>query len=64
MNPYTRGGVAEMMTFVYRDGRPEASKGAYDDRPMSYSIGWQMRKYAKFKVSKVGRGRPLGLREF
>ena len=45
----SRGGMAEMMNFIKRqDGRMEASKGAYDDRPVCYAIAWQMRKYARF----------------
>lgn len=47
----SRGGIGEMMSFVRGDdGRPEASKGAFDDRPMCYAVAWQMRKYAKFAV--------------
>ena len=47
----SRGGLMEMQTFIQNEaGRPEASRGAFDDRVMAYAIGWQMRKYAKFAV--------------
>src|SRR3990167_792146 len=52
----SREGVGEMMSFVRNDkGRPEASKGAYDDRPITYAIAWQMREHhAHFSVASSG----------
>ena len=47
---YSRGGLNEMLSFIRTpSGRPEHSKGAYDDRPIAYAIMWQMRKHAKFR---------------
>ena len=63
----SRGGIGEMMTFIQNEkGRPEASKGAFDDRVMSYAIMWQMRKFAKFKVAtqSSGRGSYVGASAF
>ena len=52
----SRGGVGEMMTFIQgENGRPEAIKGAYDDRPMAYAVAWKMREFANFKIG-VSRG--------
>lgn len=52
---HSRGGISEMMNFIQNEkGRPEAAKGAFDDRVMAYGIMWQMRKWAKFKVTAVG----------
>jgi len=54
---HSRPGVAEMLSFVRNEkGRPEASKGAFDDRPVTYAIGWQMRKHANYSV---GGGKPV-----
>jgi len=48
----SKGGLQEMMSFIRNEqGRAEASKGAYDDRPICYAIAWQMRKYARFSAS-------------
>jgi len=53
----SRPGVAEMLSFVRNEkGRPEASKGAFDDRVVTYSMGWQMRKYANYSVSGSLKG--------
>ena len=47
-----REGIGEMLSFVRNEqGRPQASKGAHDDRVMAYAVAWQMRKYANF-ISK------------
>ena len=38
-----------MLSFIRNEaGRPQASKGGYDDRVMAYAIAWQMRKFANF----------------
>ncbi len=31
----------ELLTFVNRDGKPQAQKGAYDDRVMALAVGWR-----------------------
>ncbi|KKK90786.1 hypothetical protein LCGC14_2719510, partial [marine sediment metagenome] len=50
----SREGVTEMMTFVRNDkGRPEASKGAYDDRVMTYAEAWAVRDIANFGMGSA-----------
>ncbi len=52
----SREGLQEMLSFIRaEDGRPEAGRGAYDDRVMAYAIAWQMRKYANFSIPRGGR---------
>jgi len=44
-----REGIGELLSFIRNEqGRPQAAKGAYDDRVMAYALAWQMRKYASF----------------
>ena len=62
---HSRGGLQEMMSFIYKDGRAQASKGAFDDRVMCYAIGWAMREFARFKIPrKPPEGGLMALREF
>ena len=47
-------GIGEMLSFIRNEqGRPQAAKGAYDDRVMAYALAWQMRKYARFTTSST-----------
>ena len=47
----SKAGIGEMMQFIRTEtGRAEAAEGAYDDRPITYAIGWQMRKHATFRA--------------
>ena len=49
-----REGLGEMLSFIRNEqGRPEAARGAYDDRVMAYAIAWQMRKHASFTTRSV-----------
>ena len=49
----SRPGVAEMLSFIRNEkGRPEASKGAFDDRVVTYAIAWAIRGFARFSVSQ------------
>ena len=53
---HSRGGVAEMMNFVRTEkGRPEASRGAYDDRVISYALAWQMKGWATFSTAGASK---------
>ncbi len=52
----SRGGLQEMLSFIRNEkGRAEAAKGAYDDRPICYSLAWQGREYASFRVRSSGK---------
>jgi hypothetical protein len=45
----SRVGLTEMKSFVKTEqGRPQASKGSYDDCVMCYAITRQMHEYAEF----------------
>jgi len=49
-------GIGELLSFIRNEqGRPQAAKGAYDDRVMAYALAWQMRKYARFTSSSTKR---------
>ena len=49
-----REGITEMLSFIRNEaGRPQASKGGYDDRVMAYAIDWQMRKFANFGTRRL-----------
>jgi len=51
----SRFGIGEMLSFVRNDkGRPEASKGAFDDRVITYAIAWAIRGHARFSVAQSG----------
>ena len=51
-----REGIGEMLSFIRNEqGRPQAAKGAYDDRVMAYALAWQMRKFASFTSSSATR---------
>lgn len=53
-----REGIGEMLSFIRNEqGRPQASKGAYDDRVMAYALAWQMRKYAGGSFTSSSRTR-------
>ena len=48
----SKGGIGEMLSFIRNEqGRPQAAKGAHDDRVMAYALAWQMRKFARFPQS-------------
>ena len=52
----SRGGISEMLSFIRNEqGRPQAAKGAHDDRVMAYALAWQMRKFAHFSMSGNSR---------
>ena len=49
----SKGGVGEMVSFIRNEqGRPQAAKGAHDDRVMAYALAWQMRKFAHFPQAR------------